>query len=185
MRLGPVLGLTGGFGSSTVPGRDIMEPELETSRRETRDAFKNRAVLYRLFYEEFSKEIGEERTAEIMKRALYRGGAAKSDRYRAFAERGDFQGVADEFIKSSVCAGALFKPSIAKVDDRSAIIDMAGCPLVDAWREMGLSPEEVARMCEMANATDYGKYEGMGFALTIDSTVARGQDRCRLIIEKK
>ena len=36
-----------------------LEKELEKSRKETRDAFKNRAVLYRLFYEEMSRDLGQ------------------------------------------------------------------------------------------------------------------------------
>ena len=162
-----------------------MESELEKSKKETHDAFKNRAVLYRLFYEELTNELGKEKAAEIMQKAIYRWGGAKSERYRTLAENNDFKGVAEEFMKSSVCGGKLFKPTIIEADDKKAVIDMAGCPLVEAWKEMGLSPDEVAWMCEIANATDYGKYEGMGFKLTIASTVAAGQDACRLIIEEK
>lgn len=162
-----------------------METEIEKARSETRKAFKSRGVLYRLFFEEISKEVGEEKAANIMKAAIYRWGDAKSENYLALAEKKDFKGIADEFIKTSVCNGKLFKPSVIKVDKRSAVIDMEGCPLVEAWKEMGLSETEVAKMCEIANATDYGKYEGMGFKLTIESTLAKGEERCRLVIEEK
>ncbi|MDH4128191.1 MAG: L-2-amino-thiazoline-4-carboxylic acid hydrolase [Spirochaetota bacterium] len=162
-----------------------MEKELEKSRRETRDAFKNRGILYRLFFEEFSSEIGKDRTTEIMKRAIYRWGGMKSGRYKELSAKKDFKGVAEEFIKSSVCNGELFKPSIDRVTNKSAIIDMAICPLVEAWKEMNLSNDEIIAMCEIANATDYGKYEGMGFKLTIESTVAKNEDRCRLLVEEK
>tara|TARA_B100000959_G_scaffold160783_1_gene168364 strand:- start:1823 stop:2311 length:489 start_codon:yes stop_codon:yes gene_type:complete len=161
-----------------------MSAEIEKARRETRDAFKNRGVLYRLFFEEISKEIGKEKAANIMKKAIYRWGGAKSDRYRALADKKDFKGIADEFIRTSVCNGEVFKPSVNKVDNKSTVIDMKGCPLVEAWQEMGLSDEEVTKMCEIANATDYGKYEGMGFKLTIESTLAKGEDKCRLKIEE-
>jgi len=162
-----------------------MNTEIEKARQETHNAFKNRGILYRLFFEEMSKEIGEEKAATIMKRAIYRWGGVKSDRYRTLAEKKDFKGIADEFIKTSVCNGQLFKPSVHKVDNKSTIIDMEGCPLVEAWRKMGLSEEEVAKMCEIANATDYGKYEGMGLKLTIESTLAKGEEKCRLKIEEK
>ena len=162
-----------------------MSTEIVKARLETRDAFKNRGVLYRLFFEEISKEIGEEKAVNIMKKAIYRWGGAKSDRYRALAGKKDFKGIADEFVRTSVCNGEVFKPSIHKLDNKSTVIDMEGCPLVEAWREMGLSEEEVTKMCEISNATDYGKYEGMGFKLTIESTLAKGEGKCRLKIEEK
>ncbi len=135
-----------------------MDSELEKSNKETRDAFKNRGVLYRLFFEEISKEIGDEKATTIMQKAIYRWGSAKSDRYREFFENKDFRGIAKEFIKTSVCKGELFKPSINKADDHSAVVDMERCPLVEAWQEMGLSQTEIEKMCEIANATDYAKY---------------------------
>lgn len=162
-----------------------MNTEIEKSNRETRDAFKSRGVLYRLFFEEFAKELGEEKAATIMKRAIYRWGNAKSKRHQKHAEKKDFNRIANDFIKASVCNGKLFKPSIHRVDNHSVVIDMEGCPLVEAWKEMGLSEKEIAKMCEIANATDFGKYEGMGFKLNIESTLAKGEERCRLIIEEK
>ncbi len=162
-----------------------MNDEIEKSQGETRDAFKNRGVLYRLFFEEMSKEVGDDKAATIMKRAIYRWGGAKSERFREMAEKKDFTGIAKEFIKTSPCSGKLFKPKINKVDAHSAMVDMERCPLVEAWKEMGLSESEVAKMCEIANATDFGKYEGMGFKLNIESTIAKGEERCRLIIEEK
>jgi hypothetical protein len=162
-----------------------MKTELEKARGEIRDAFKNRGILYRLFFEEISKEVGKEKAATIMKKAIYRWGGAKSNRYKALADKKDFKGIADEFIRTSVCNGEIFKPTITKADKQSAVVDMKGCPLVEAWQEMGLSEEEVTEMCEIANATDYGKYEGMGFKLTIESTLAKGEEKCRLVIEEK
>ncbi len=72
-----------------------------------------------------------------------------------------------------------------KVDNKYTIIDMEGCPLVEVCQKMGLSDEEVTGMCEIANATDYGKYEGMGFKLTIESTLAKGEEKCRIKIEEQ
>ncbi|MDP6625640.1 MAG: L-2-amino-thiazoline-4-carboxylic acid hydrolase [Nitrospinota bacterium] len=162
-----------------------MKSDLEKAKEETRDAFKNRGILYRLFFEEISKEFGEEKAAAVMKKAIYRWGSAKSNRYQPLAKKKDFKGISDEFLRTSVCNGEVFKPSVHSVEKRSTVIDMAGCPLVEAWREMGLSEKEVADMCEIANATDYGKYEGMGLKLTIESTLAKGDERCRLIVEEK
>ncbi len=159
--------------------------DLDKSQQETLTAFKNRAILYRLFYEEFSQEFGEEKTAELMKKAIYKWGGLKSERFKELAAKKDFKGVAEEFIKGSPCNGGLFNPSIHKVEDNSTIIDMARCPLVEGWKEMGLSAQEIVKMCDIANATDYGKYEGMGFKLTIASTVANEEPTCRLVIEEK
>ncbi len=162
-----------------------MNNEIKKAYKETYEAYKSRAILYRLFYEELVNEFGEERATKIMAKAIYRWGGLKSHRYEGMAKNKDFKGVADEFIKSSVCGGELFKPSIHSVDNRSAVIDMERCPLVEAWQDMGLSSSEVNKMCEIANATDYGKYEGMGFKLTIEYRLAAGDDRCRLNVVER
>ena len=47
---------------------------LDASRAETRAAFANRALMYAAIFGELEEELGTERAAEIMKRAIYKRG---------------------------------------------------------------------------------------------------------------
>jgi len=49
------------------------------------DAIKARAMFYYAFYKEFSAEIGSEKTAELMKRAIYKRGLEIGKRLAKFA----------------------------------------------------------------------------------------------------
>src|SRR5436309_15830275 len=49
------------------------------------DAIKARAMFYYAFYKEFSAEIGSEKTAELMKRAIYKRGLEIGKRFAKFA----------------------------------------------------------------------------------------------------
>ena len=60
-------------------------------------AIKARAMFYYAFYKEFSAEIGAERTAEIMKRAIYKRGLEIGKPFRKFAP-GDMAGLKNTFL---------------------------------------------------------------------------------------
>ncbi len=57
----------------------------EQLRQQLRDSFKNRALIYYLLFDEMRKELGAERAAEIMKRAIYARGVQKSKKYAPYA----------------------------------------------------------------------------------------------------
>lgn len=53
----------------------------ERLRTQLYDSFKNRAILYYLIFDELRGELGAERAEEIIKRAIYRRGQQKGERY--------------------------------------------------------------------------------------------------------
>ncbi len=142
---------------------DEFATDLEISRAETVAAFQNRAIVLAYLFEELEAELGAERAAEIMKRAIYRRGLEIGERYADAAARGDLDEVGRLFVEGSPAGGALFEPAIAEpAHDGRTVLSMTACPLVDAWRAAGYSAERVDALCEIASAVDEGTFEGAG-----------------------
>lgn len=155
--------------------------QIEQARAETRASFENRALMYYYIYTEFSAEIGPDRAADTMKRAIRRRGVEIGEHYREAAQAGDLEEVARIFCAESACEGDLFTPGVEERDGERVLLRMETCPLVDAWRKAGLSEQEVDRMCEISSAVDYGTFEGAGLELTFRERQAEpGGTRCVL-----
>lgn len=143
-----------------------LEADLAKSRAETRAAFENRAFMYAYLYEELRDRLGEEEAVELMKRAIYRRGLEVGRKYAQAAETGDLAEVGRIFVSGSPCEGGMFEPGIEELEDGRLVLRMNGCPLVDAWRSIGLPAEEIDTLCEIAAAVDEGTFEGAGLDLT-------------------
>jgi hypothetical protein len=165
-----------------VKGEDMdTDALLEQARRETRAAFENRALLYHYILDEVSSELGPDKAAEVMKRAIRRRGVEVGAKYRPAASAGDLDQVGSIFCGGSPCEGALFEPGVEDLAEGVTVLRMTACPLVDAWRSLGLDEDEVDRLCEIAAAVDEGTFEGAGLELTfLDRLGKPGSTRCLL-----
>jgi len=148
------------------PGHQSCEAALERSRAETRAAFENRALMYYHLFDEMASEFGREKATEVMKRAIRRRGVEVGQKYRPAAEAGDLETVAAIFCEGSPCGGALFTPGVEDAGDGYVVLRMETCPLVDAWKDAGLSAEEIDLLCEIAAEVDEGTFDGAGLDLT-------------------
>jgi hypothetical protein len=157
--------------------------DLDEARAETRAAFVNRALIYAAMYEELSDELGPDRAAEVMKRAIYRRGEDVGRKYRAAASTRDLEEVGRIFCEGSPCGGELFQPGVEELDEERTVLRMESCPLVEAWRAEGLGPDEVDALCAIAAAVDEGTFEGAGLELTFLERLGQpGAHRCLLEI---
>lgn len=160
---------------------DIDREALDRAHRETRAAFENRALMYHYIFQEFAEEIGGPRTAELMKRAIRRRGREGSTKYDQAVRAGDLDAVGHIFCEGSASNGALFEPGVESRDEGVVVLRMTACPLVDAWRSLGLPAEEIDALCEIAAAVDEGTFEGAGLELTFLDRLGRpGSSRCLL-----
>lgn len=154
---------------------------LAQSRAETRAAFENRALMYHHLFAELAAELGRERAAELMKRAIHRRGLEIGRKYQAAGEAGDLDSVGRLFCEGSPCEGRLFEPGVEERTPDGIVLRMTACPLVSAWRSIGLAPEDVDTLCEIAAAVDEGTFESAGLALTFRDRLGRpGSERCLL-----
>ena len=135
----------------------------EDARKALIAQMKNRAMMYYYIYKEVSEEVGAQKAAEILKRAIYKRGL---DVGKMLAEFGpdDLNGLKDAFLDRVVpYDGSMFQPEIIACDAEELDIKFHRCPLKEAYLEAGLSEDETATMLEIAAQVDYGTFEGAGF----------------------
>lgn len=151
-------------------------------RSQLYDSFKNRAILYWMIYDELRREIGADKAEQVMVRAIYRRGQQKGrEKYPRFAPK-DLAGLKEAFLGGIPDQGRMFQPEIERADAEGLDIKFHGCPLRDAWQEIGLADEEVATMCRIAARVDNGTFEGAGFRFSADTWQPGGEGCCRLQI---
>jgi len=169
-----------------TPDATPLTDTLEAARAETRSAFENRALMYAAIHDELTEEIGATRATEVMKRAIRKRGLVVGRKYRAAAEAGDLDEVGRIFCEGSPCGGTLFTPGVEERGDEVIVLRMTSCPLVDAWRAEGRSPEEIDVLCEIAAAVDEGTFEGAGLDLVFMDRLGKpGSQRCLLELKAR
>lgn len=136
----------------------------ELLRRELEDAFKNRAHLYRIMLAELTKELGTERAGAVMARILeQRGREVAAVLFQGI--EGDAVAIGRRFLSVSPDGGRMY-PNEATFSDSQCSFRVTRCPLQDAWRESGLTDQEVATLCSLAGAFDKGLFEAAGITFS-------------------
>jgi hypothetical protein len=145
-------------------------------RRPLYDSFAHRAHIYHLLYDQLRAELGDDRAAEVMGRAISRRGAQNGTRYADFAPR-DLEGLKDAFLADLPDGGAMFAPEVLRCDDEALDIKFHRCPLKEAWQKAGLPEHQVAALCRIAAQVDVGLFAAAGFAFHAD-TYQPGDEGC-------
>ena len=150
------------------------------------EATRQRAAVYAHLFKVLREKLGEERAVAVMSEAIRTHGEDKASKgYSAAARAGDLRQAAREFASADAVKQFQFAPRIVSASGGEAVIAMSRCPLVEQWREMGLSAEDVATLCGIARAVDFGTWEGaLGCALCFEGTRGQGKDECVLRVKK-
>jgi hypothetical protein len=150
-------------------------------------ATRQRAAVYAHLFRVLKARLGEPQAIDLMREAIYAYGREKSTKnYSVEARGGDLRRAAAEFAAPDPVKQYQFAPRIVSESDDEVVIAMSGCPLVDEWRDMGLSADEVATLCRVARAVDHGTWEGaIGCDLRFEGTRGEGREECVLHIRKQ
>jgi hypothetical protein len=136
---------------------------------------KNRARIYCCIYRELSKEVGKANAVEILKKALYARGREKGVQLAARLGEPDLHKMAIAFVEGNVEMDA-FGHEIVQEHADFVLLRLNRCPLAEAWKEAGLSPEEQKALCDIAYQVDFGKFEAAGYKLAFTCRIA---DACK------
>lgn len=136
---------------------------------------KNRARIYVNIYRELSGEVGAEKAAAILKRALYARGKEKGIQLARKIRKPNLHDLAVAFMEGSPDMDAFGHEVVEELPD-SIVLRLNRCPLVEAWKEAGVSPEEQKALCDIAYQVDFGKFETAGYKLAFKCRVA---DACK------
>ncbi len=145
-------------------------------RRELEDAFRGRAHVYRVIYDELLAEFGAAKAEAILARAIEkRGREIAPVLFKGLGAR-DAIAIGERFLSVSPDGGRMYPNDVER---RAAGISIRvhRCPLKDAWTQAGLAPDRVATLCRIAGAFDKGLFEAAGIAFA-NETWCPGRDGC-------
>ena len=145
-----------------------------------RSAIEDRATYLYFLLKEMEAAVGPEEAERLASRAIYQYGQTKGQRMGSLDTPADF--IAHQM-----------RPGRQEIFDKEAIeageargeIRFHYCPLVNAWKRLGATPEELARLCDIAMQGDHGMLSHTPMALELPHSIARGDDYCQLILEPK
>jgi len=86
---------------------------------------------------------------------------------------------------STVFAGetsrAIFEMEVIQADEEGYYLDFHYCPLVEAWKKLGASQEEIEQLCDIAMDGDRGvAAQFPEFEFSLGKTIAEGESVCQI-----
>lgn len=144
-----------------------------------RGAIEDRATWFHLLTKQMT-EAGVDAEA-IARKAIREFGCLKSDKMVA---TDDMEYFIKQFAHKLVFN--VFGMEIVEVTQDKAIVQFHKCPLVDAWKRLGCSPERVDYLCDWAVEGDYGVMKNFpSFEFTPEQRLATGAACCRMVFTRK
>lgn len=146
------------------------------------EATRQRAAVYAHLFKVLGDALGEDRAVALMSEAIRAHGREKASKgYSVAARSGNLPQAAGEFASPDPVKQYQFAPRVVSASEDEAVIAMSRCPLVDQWVAMGIPPGDVATLCRIARAVDFGTWEdALGFALAFEATRGDGARECVL-----
>lgn len=133
-----------------------------------RAAFAVRAAAYAHVFDVVRESYGEERAVEVLGEATRRMGAENGAKFADLAPD-NLVGLKERLLHGMPAAAETFAPEVLQCDRERLVIKFHGCPLVETWRAMGRSDEDVALLCKAAAAVDRGLFAAAGFAFEAEN----------------
>jgi len=142
-------------------------------------AIQDRATWFYLLIKEF-QAAGYETDAPVRK-AIFKFGQLKGRKIgRAGTPREFFDGIA------TPVAAQAFAMEDKGAGAEQGVYRFHHCALVEAWRKLGATPEEVAHLCELAACGDHGVVSCFpDLELKFNELIAKGDAYCELEVTRK
>lgn len=104
--------------------------------------------------------------------------------YHAMAKFGKFETI-QKFneLFTAEPVRSVFEMEVVRCDDEALHVDFHYCPLVEAWKKVGVNEEDMKALCDIAMEGDRGIIEGIGGTkFELPKTIANGDDVCEIRI---
>ncbi|MDA8426237.1 MAG: L-2-amino-thiazoline-4-carboxylic acid hydrolase [Treponema sp.] len=139
-----------------------------------RSAVADRAQWLALVMDAFGEALPAAEIERLARKAIYAYG-----RYKAAKDPTPFS--ARDLVKKYVESGTarIFESEI-EWDERGAENRVHRCALVDGWKAMGLPPERIDTLCDIAMEGDRGRADFHGIEMSLGETIGKGDAFCRI-----
>lgn len=96
---------------------------------------------------------------------------------------------AADFVNLMTVPGAgheAFDQEVIELGDEHSVAHFHACPLVEAWKNYGLSPERIAYLCDLASKGDFGRASNFPhLEISFPQKIAHGDPVCELDVKRK
>lgn len=153
---------------------------------EVRAAHVKRAEFYYRMFCELRDEFGEPKAIEVMGRACRKIGQRQGrETYAPKMSEQTAQAFCEQFCGKGSVGVKLFE--IARGPEEGAVAHafLGRCALVDGWRRLGVSDNDIAAMCKAAREVDFGKLDEVGLQGEFTELLSEGGEKCNFRIEPK
>lgn len=146
-----------------------------------RAAIEHRATWMGLIYDEMVKAGVD--AQPIIRRAIKRCGRIHGENIKKkCANPENCDDFRKEFLTDLVLKTFDMRP--VEADNDSLSVDFHYCALISAWQKLGFDDKTCDLLCDMAMDGDRGIAEVMGLTLSLDETIAKGCNACKLRFNK-
>lgn len=141
-----------------------------------RSAIEDRAKWFYLL--EKNTQSGFDKTAES---AITEFGIAKGKAIGPCKSAKDF---ANGILTGHAREAFAMEP--VKIDENESVLKFHYCALVEAWKKLGCSKEQIAHLCDLASFGDFGMVSVFpNLKLEFKQLISRGECCCEMVITKK
>ncbi len=143
-----------------------------------RSAIEDRALWLYALFKQMKAEFGSEKAEIIARKAIYEYGKIKSSQNPNMKSPHDWIDMHNKGINHLVFS------STTKKTEQQDEQKFTYCPLMEAWKKVGCTKDEIDLLCSMAMEGDNGMASGAGIALELPKRLAAGDDFCHFILKK-
>lgn len=143
-----------------------------------RSAIEHRATWFALLIDEACKQGANPSFAD---KAIFRCGQFHGD--NKYTKTDSLPAFAKEFANENVQKA--FEMELVEHDENKLSIDFHYCPLVAAWKKLGIPEDKYPALCRAAMEGDRGIISTFdAFEFELGKTIADGNDICEIRITK-
>ncbi len=144
-----------------------------------REATGDRAAYLYFLYKEM-KANNVENATEIAKQAIYHFGQVKVKRMGQMQVPHDFVAFVSAYPTRDV-----IQLEVVEDTPEHAEVRFNYCPLVEGWKKLGATPEELSTLCDIAMQVDVGTFSETLIDMTLPKSLARGEPYCQMMLSLK
>jgi predicted ArsR family transcriptional regulator len=149
----------------------------EEAIEKIRAAHRKRAEYMYFIFQELLSDLGQEKAEKILRRALKRTGQHYGSRMHRERTPSGFI----RFLEGSSHEDT-FDRNVRERNEDKCTFTLGYCPLIAAWKELGLDAQEIGVLCDIAMETDFGMMEELGLHLDLTRSLGSGDNLCEMVI---
>ncbi len=152
----------------------------EETAAKMRECIKDRGLYLAFLMRSFSRVLPKDQVEKLAREAIYEYGQYKGSKDKLQPT------TAEDWVDSHVARGMadVFESSISK-EENCCKQEMTKCSLLDAWRELGCTPEEIDLYCDVAMELDRSRADYHNLEWEIPLRMGKGDSLCCVILKNK